>query len=74
MTPTANFPMTIRELADELDKIGVELMVYRANVSYDQHITGFDVYAELECRAVDLRPEDDQPEDAYERAMQLLGQ
>jgi hypothetical protein len=69
----ANFPMTLRELADELEAAGMELVVYRANVEYDQRVAVTDVYATLECRAVDRRPEEDQPDDAYQRAMEILG-
>jgi hypothetical protein len=73
MNTEKTFPMTLRELADELDNIGIELMVHRSSVEYDVHQIGFDVYATLECRAQDRRPDEDQSEDAYERAMDILG-
>jgi hypothetical protein len=66
------YPMTLNRLLEELTEAGVEVMVNRSTVEYDEHIIGRDVYLTLECRVIDRRP-DDSEDAAYDRAMKALG-
>jgi len=72
MKTPAQLPMTLEKLNEELKEAGVEAMVYRTKVEYDERMIGADVYLTLECRVIDRRP-DDSEEAAYERAMKTLG-
>jgi hypothetical protein len=64
--------MTIRELADELEKTGVDMIVYRTKVEYEERIFTTDIYATLECRVVDKRSDEPASSDSYDRAMEIL--
>ena len=72
MKADPKFPMTLDRLNEALKETGIEVMVYRSKVEYDEHMIGSDVYLTLECRAIDQRS-DDTDEDAYARAMKALG-
>lgn len=67
-----HYPMTLERLNEELTEAGVEVMVNRSTVEYDEHAIGGDVYLTLECRVLDRRS-DDSEDAAYNRAMKALG-
>lgn len=72
MKTEPKFPMTLDVLVEELKNSGIEVMVYRSKVEYDERVKGADVYMTLECRALDQRS-DESDDEAYSRAMKVLG-
>lgn len=65
-------PLPLKKVCEDLEEMGIEAIVHRAKVDYDERIKGTDVTLTLEIRIEDIYKERDTEESAFERAMGLI--